>query len=751
MKNSLTTLKKIVQKVATAPTPDQQTATLVMEIQAAMKVDVCSLYLAAGVDELVLAATQGLASGSVGKVRMKIGVGLVGTTALTRHPLNVENALTHEKYRYFPETGEESYRGFMCVPLINMRHLVGVLVVQQKRRRKFTDDEEAFLITMAAQLAGISQQIVAQQGLGTAPARLSAVKRVAGVRGAAGIGIGKLHLIADGGFGTVPDCKTDNIDLEITAFREALRLTRHELGEGAASLSASLPGDVAEIFTLYSMLLDNSNLTGDIEMEIRQGNWAPGAIRSVVDKYASQFESMEDPYFRARGEDIRNIGGKLYHKLAGKTFVPTATTDLILVGDLISITDLARYPTEQVVGIVCTSGSALSHTAVLANALGIAAVMGTGEIKGLEEGAPAIVDGYQGEVVFDAPDALVAEYRGVRDRERNLLRELEHLKDEPAVTLDGVSIRLYTNTGLMADISPGLLRGAQGVGLYRSEIPFMVHDNFPTEDEQCAVYRHVLEAYRDKPVYIRTLDIGGDKALPYYSFKEENPCLGWRGIRFTLDNAAIFMTQVRAMLRASVGIDNLHILLPMVSRVDEVTSFREILLDALGQLQAEGYRVAVPRIGIMVEVPGAITLLPFLARRIDFISIGSNDLAQYLLAVDRNNPRVSGMFDNLHPAVLHQVHHIIRTARHLDLPVSLCGEMAADPLAALLLVGMGIDTLSMSAYNLPRIKWLIRSISFEDAATILEKALMLEHEKEIRSMVKSELVARGLGNIVALA
>lgn len=751
MKNSLTTLRKIVQKVATAPTPDQQTATLVMEIQAAMKVDVCSLYLADGVDELVLAATQGLASEAVGKVRMKIGVGLVGTTALTRHPLNVENALTHEKYRYFPETGEESYRGFMCVPLINMRQLVGVLVVQQKRRRKFTDDEEAFLVTMAAQLAGISQQIVAQQERTATPARVPGVKRVAGVRGAAGIGIGKLHLIADGGFGAVPDCKTDNIDLEITAFREALRLTRHELEEGAASLSASLPGDVTEIFAVYRMLLDNSNLTGDIELEIRQGNWAPGAIRSVVDKYALQFETMDDPYFRARGEDIRNIGGKLYNKLAGKTFVPTTATDLILVGDLISITDLARYRTEQVVGIVCTSGSALSHTAVLANALGIAAVMGTGEIKGLEESAPAIVDGYQGEVVFDAPEALVAEYRGVRDRERNLLRELEHLKDEPAVTLDRVSIRLYTNTGLMADISPGLLRGAQGVGLYRSEIPFMIHDNFPTEEEQCSVYRHVLEAYRNKPVYIRTLDIGGDKALPYYVFKEDNPCLGWRGIRFTLDNAAIFMTQVRAMLRASVGIDNLHILLPMVSRVDEVSSFREILLDALGQLQAEGYPVAVPRIGIMVEVPGAITLLPFLAHRIDFISIGSNDLAQYLLAVDRNNPRVSGMFDNLHPAVLHQVHHIIQTAKRLDLPVSLCGEMAADPLAALLLVGMGIDTLSMSAYNLPKIKWLIRSIAFDDAATILEKALMLEHEKEIRSMVKSELVARGLGNIVALA
>jgi phosphotransferase system enzyme I (PtsI)/phosphotransferase system enzyme I (PtsP) len=322
------------------------------------------------------------------------------------------------------------------------------------------------------------------------------------------------------------------------------------------------------------------------------------------------------------------------------------------------------------------------------------------------------------------------------------------LKDHPAITPDGFRVRLYANTGLLTDISPGLERGAEGIGLYRSEIPFMVHANFPTEEEQFQIYRNVLTAYTGKPVHMRTLDIGGDKALPYFSFTEQNPSLGWRGIRFTLDNAPIFMTQLRAMLRASEGMDNLRVLLPMVSRVDEVDGFQELLTDACNQLAEEGHHIARPAVGIMVEVPAAVALLPFIARRIDFISIGSNDLAQYLLAVDRNNPRVSGMFDNLHPAVIHEIHRITTEARQFDLPVGLCGEMASDPLAVVLLLGMGVDTLSMNAFNLLRIKWLIRSMPRTVAEKVLERALDLEHEDEIRSLTKEMLVEHELGELV---
>lgn len=277
----------------------------------------------------------------------------------------------------------------------------------------------------------------------------------------------------------------------------------------------------------------------------------------------------------------------------------------------------------------------------------------------------------------------------------------------------------------------------------------MEHDNFPTEEEQLQIYRQVLNAYAGKPVTIRTLDIGGDKALPYYRFSEENPYLGWRGIRFTLDNRPIFMTQIRALLRAAEDLDNLQILLPMVSRVDELDAFSGLLEDACQQLWTENYRIKKPPVGIMVEVPAAVNLLPFFARRINFVSIGSNDLTQYLLALDRNNARVSHLFDNLHPAVLREIYRIQQQCAELDLPVSLCGEMAADPLAVVLLLGMGIEALSMSAYSLPKIKWLIRMLPVEVAEKTLFDALQMGNERNIRSLIKQVLVEYGLGELVS--
>jgi phosphotransferase system enzyme I (PtsI)/phosphotransferase system enzyme I (PtsP) len=749
MEHSLVKLKEIVQQAATAASSEKQMSYIVSAVCRAMDVEVCTLYLADAQGVLSLAATDGLEFGSIGRVKLKTGEGLVGTVASSRHPLNVEDAAQHPAFHYFPETHEEKYCAFLGVPLVHLRQLIGVLVVQERKKRKFSDEEEAFLVTIAAQLAAIVATVTSSAYDDSAVSGSGATRRILGIKGSGGIGIGRIHVVSDAGLEQVADREVSDVAAELEKFRLALQQTRAELAEGSSALAASLPEDVAAIFSVYRMLLDSGNLLTDIEDKIRAGNWAPGAIRATVSEYARLFDAMEDPYFQARGEDIHNIGRKLSAKLRGDT-IPVAESSerLILAGELVSITDIARYRTDQLAGILCTAGSALSHTAVLANALGLPAVMGTGEIKDLSENALAVIDGHHGEVILNPSAAVVREFRVLAARERSLISGLEHLKDHPAITPDGFRVRLYANTGLLADISPGLERGAEGIGLYRSEIPFMVHENFPTEEEQFQIYRNVLTAYAGKPVHMRTLDIGGDKILPYYSFTEDNPNLGWRGIRFTLDNAAIFMTQLRAMLRASEGVDNLRVLLPMVSRVDEVDSFQELLTDACNQLAEEGHHIARPAVGIMVEVPAAVALLAFIARRIDFISIGSNDLAQYLLAVDRNNPRVSRMFDNLHPAVIHEIHRIITEARQLDLPVGLCGEMASDPLAVVLLLGMGVDTLSMSAFNLPKIKWLIRSIPRTAAEKVLERALDLEHENEIRSLTKEMLVEHELGELV---
>jgi phosphotransferase system enzyme I (PtsI)/phosphotransferase system enzyme I (PtsP) len=460
---------------------------------------------------------------------------------------------------------------------------------------------------------------------------------------------------------------------------------------------------------------------------------------------------MDDPYLRARHEDIRHLGNKLYSAWRGLRSAhdeQLPTTQTILVGAVVSVSDIARVPIEFLAGIVCFQGSNLSHTAVLANALGVPAVMGVGEIKGLHNKDTLVVDGNSAKVITRPGTSVLAEYEQLLKAEQQLKGELQALRDLPAETVDGTIVRLYANSGLLADISPGLQAGAEGLGLYRTEIPFMVSDTFPSEDEQLAVYRQILEAYGDKPVHMRVLDIGGDKPLPYFPIKEDNPALGWRGIRFCLDNSSLFMSQIRAMLRASEGRNNLRIMLPMVGSTSELVSFHALLNDALQQLLEEGIHVSRPPVGIMVEVPSAISQLGSWREQLDFISIGSNDLSQYLLALDRNNPRVATSYDHVHPAVLHEIARVIEIAQKTDLPLSVCGEMSSDPIAVVLLLGMGVRTLSMSAAQLPKIKWLLRRISLEHATTIVDEALLLNDARHIRKLVADRLYVLGAGEIL---
>lgn len=740
--NSIIQLKKIVQEVATITSPAEQMTYIVSAVRAAMQVDVCSLYIADSNKVLTLAATDGLNASAVGNVKLADGEGLVGSIAHSSHPLNLENAAQHPDYRYFPETDEEQYQSFLGVPLVHLRRLIGVLVVQEQQSRKFTDEEEAFLVTIAAQLAATASLEDVVENASTV------TQRIIGIKGAVGIGIGTIHLLAGNNLDKVLDQECTNVDQELEKFRAAIRECLLELDQGACSLEELRLENVAAVFSIYKMLLESQELVQGVEQRIRNGNWAEGSLRRTIREIAAKFDRMEDPYLRSRGEDIQNIGNKLYAKLRGHQASTCHDQNLILAGDLISIADIARFKREQLVGILCQSGSSLSHTAVLSTALGLPAVMGTGKIKNLEQSTPAILDGHHGQVILNPPAAVLEEFTELANREQHLFEELEELKELPAVTPDNFRVKLYANTGLMADVSPGLKRGAEGIGLYRSEIPFMEHETFPTEEEQLLIYRHALSAYAGSPVTIRTLDIGGDKALPYYNFSEENPYLGWRGIRFTLDNRPIFMTQIRAMLRASEGLDNLHILLPMVSRVDELDSFNLLIDDACAQLKNEGYKLQRPPVGIMVEVPAAVNLLPFFASRINFVSIGSNDLTQYLLALDRNNSRVSHLFDNLHPAVLQEIYRIVQKCRQTGLAVSLCGEMAADPLAVILLLGMKIDALSMSAYSLPKIKLLIRTLPAGFAEKILKQALEMDHENKIRELTRQTLLSFNLGKLV---
>ncbi|MFT5484639.1 MAG: phosphoenolpyruvate-protein phosphotransferase, partial [Halieaceae bacterium] len=681
MTNFQEQLAHIVQTAAAADKLVDKINLLVDSVHKVLTIDACSLYLANAEGEMQLYSSWGLAEQTVQHPRLPLDQGLVGLVAASRHPLNISDAEAHPNY-CMAEMEEDSFHGFCGVPLVQGTRVVGVLVARTHKLLQFNPEEEVFLVTLAAHL--ILLLVAANwNGLDETPIN----NRLNGIKGAPGIAVGQVRLVHESGLQSVTDIQCTDIDTAIAQWHELLVRVRDSVQWEKDSIKSDISDSVSSVFTVYQMVLNDPVFIERVESSIKGGLWLPAALRNAVQHFSDVFQGMEDPYFRARHEDVLHLGNKLFNTWQG--FAPPSTLPegaIVLAGPNVSVSDIAAIPVDRLVGIVCFAGSSMSHTAILANALDIPAVMGTGVIHELENDRAIIVDGDNATVWLDPETELLAKYQRQVEDHHFRTRRLATIRELPAITLDGVAMTLYANTGLLSDVMPGLASGAQGVGLYRTEIPFMAHPGFPTEDEQLIFYRHVLEAYRGMPVYMRTLDIGGDKQLPYFPIEDEaNPALGWRGIRFSLDNSPLLMTQVRAMLRASAGLDNLRILIPMVSSRHELEEFHGLLSDALAQLQAEGYLLTRPELGVMIEVPAAISQVASWRDQIDFVSIGSNDLTQYLLAVDRGNPRVAGRYDHLHPAVLREINRLLGITSELDLPVCVCGEMAADIEAVVLL------------------------------------------------------------------
>lgn len=675
--------------------------------------------------------------------------------AETAEPLNLDDAPDHPRYRFIAETGEERLHAFLGVPIIHHRKVLGILVIRQRARRRFDEDEVAFVVTVAAQLSGAIAHAEASGGIDGLRSTTGGdeTRHIDGLPGAPGVAVGTVMVVyppAD--LDAVPNRKVapDNIEAEVATFMAAVMAVQTDIQALSERLSPVLRAEDRALFDAYRLMLGSDSLVDKTVERIREGSWASGALRETVNEHARIFDEMDDPYIRERAEDIRDLGRRILVCLqSGKRSQPPYPDKTILVGEEITATMLAEVPHEKLAGVVSARGSSSSHVAILARALGVPAVVGADDLPVARlDGQTMIVDGYLGRLFIQPSPALLAEFARLEREEAELTAGLAELHDQPATTTDGVHIPLYANTGLLADIASSLNSGAEGIGLYRTEIPFMIRPRFPSEEEQRRVYRQVLESYAPRPVTLRTLDVGGDKELSYFPIEEDNPFLGWRGIRITLDHPEIFLVQLRAMLRASSGLDNLHLLLPMISNVTEIDDTLGLLERAWRDLTDSGETIARPRIGVMVEVPSAVYQAEALARRVDFLSIGSNDLTQYLLAVDRNNARVAGLYDSLHPAVLRAVMQVIEGAHRQNKPVSMCGEMAGDPAAALLLVGMGIDSLSMSASSLPRVKWVIRNFSHAQARDILTDTLTLEHPAAIRACVNERLTAAGLGSLV---
>jgi len=751
---TLSTIHKIVKSIDRSTDLSQALDNLVQGIHDALDVDVCSLYLSDNKSsENILMATYGLNQAVVGSIIIPYDEGLVGLVTQTMEPVNIDNAPVHPRFKYIPEIGEDPFLSFLGVPITHQGEHLAVLVIQQKSARRFSEQDIAFMTTLAALIAG---NIAFAKARGLIEGLLAGTSTsgglFSGVAGAPGISIGQGVVTYNPvDLSSVPNRYSADIAGEVSRFRSAINKAVTELQNIAKIYSKSLPEADRLLFDAYALIASDEDLIQSTIQRIHVGNWAPGALRETIDSYAAQFEAMENDYMRERANDMRDIGNRILGYLQAEEEndreYPEKT---ILVGENLSPIDLAKVPPEKLAGIVSGHGSGYSHLAILAHALNIPAVLGFSRQLPMSklDGNKLIIDGYQGQILVAPNEIELAAYEELVEGEAQLSRDLALLANKPAETPDGFRIKLYTNTGLLAGFTHAIDVGTEGIGLYRTELPFMSRENFPSEEEQTTLYRQVIEAYTPRPVTLRTLDVGGDKILPYFSIKEPNPFLGWRGIRLTLDHPDILLTQLRAMIRASKGYESLKILLPMITTTDELDRAIRFIHRAYEQVTNEGNVIKFPQIGAMIEVPSAVYQIEAIAKRVDFISVGTNDLIQYLLAIDRNNELVAKLFDPLHPAVLHALKDVADAATKYDKHISVCGEAAGDPVFAILLIALGVDSLSLSAGDLPRIKWVIRSFSREQTLELWDKAIQHEMAGPIRQMLTEELDKRGLGGLI---
>jgi phosphotransferase system, enzyme I, PtsP len=743
----LASLRNIVQEVNSARSLGQVLSIIVKEVRSAMQAGVCSVYLFDESDQrYVLMASEGLRIESIGKIRLAMREGLVGLVAAKEEPLNLENADKHPNFAYFEETGESPFHSFLGVPIIHHRKVLGVLVLQQETQRKFGDEEEAFVVTVCAQLSGAiahAEATGALRQLASAGRGKSREALFRGIPSSPGVGIGRVVLVSDSAdLASVPERFAKDSNAEIEIFRIALESAKQDMRNLGEGLESKLSSEEMALFEVYIRMLDDRSLGGEVIAAIIAGQAAQSAWSSVILKHVRTFQKMDDPYLRERAADVNDLGKRVlgYLQRNEKKSLPLPRR-IILVGEDLSASALADIPVSQLVGIVSVKGSSNSHMAIVGRALGVPTVMGAVDLPWAElEGHELIIDGFSGDVISRASRSMRRVYLQRQREERQLAKDLEKLRDIPCVTPDGTALSLWMNTGLRQDIAIALKSSAEGVGLYRTEIPFLMRSSFPTEDEQTVIYREQLQAFAPQPVTMRTLDIGGDKDLPYFPIEEENPFLGWRGIRISLDHPEIFLAQIRAMLRASEGLNNLRIMLPMISSVEELDRALELIDRAYDELlQEEGYSIERPAVGAMIEVPAAVYQVKELGRRVDFLSVGTNDLTQYLLAVDRNNPRVANLYQAMHPSVLRALKIIHEQALSVNCQVSVCGEVAGDPLGAVVLLGLGYENLSMSANSLLKVKSMLNQVYKSEARSLARRALRMSDASSVSVFLSDAL------------
>ena len=764
----VTLLSDVAGLVSRSHDLDETLGNVVDLVAKRLDADVCSVYLTdTDLRHLTLRATRGLTRESIGRVRLAFGEGLVGLAAKSAEPVATEDARTHPAYRYFPETGEERFRSLLAAPLIVSGVSIGVIVVQTVDPRRFETVDVELLrtcaqliapVVMNAQLLALvslnkeDQQRVGSEleisGVRAVPPARRANLAVHGIATSRGVATGPIYFLEDPldleriEYEPSPDAEQERRDLlgAVESARRELHGVRDEVGERFGP-------EFSAVFNTHIQILEDKGFVSKLEKAVRERADALRALREVAAAYRRMFEGLEDPYFRDRGVDVEDVTRRVMAQLLGVRHhnIPLSEGAILVTSNLLPA-HFALFDTEKVAAIVSEHGGPTSHGAIFARALEIPAVTGAkGILDASRPGQLAIVDGATGVVYLDPDDGLRAEYARAQQRYTLAVEHLDALASRPAETRDGRRVVLSANVGLVADLRLCERHGAEGIGLFRTELLVLAKGGMPPEDEQEQLYERVATAIAPDRVTIRTLDLGGDKAIPNLGVeREDNPQLGLRSIRLSLAHEGAFRAQLRAILRASAN-RNVRLLLPMISSLGELRRARELIEGEKEALRRKGrdFDPDIP-VGIMIEVPGAALIADTLAREADFFSIGTNDLTQYTLAVDRGNERVAHLYEPLHPAVLRLIDRTVRAARKAHRPVSVCGEVASHPLAVPVLVGLGIEELSGTAGAVPVVKEIVRALDSGEAAKDARAALEAATAAEVHAIAAARLRAAGL-------
>lgn len=707
-------LKRLRDVMAGPGSAQERLDQVVKVIAADMVAEVCSVYIKRAGEMLELFATEGLKSESVHQTRLRIGEGLVGDIGAHARALALADAQAHPQFAYRPETGEEAYASLMGVPILRSGRVLGVLVVQNKTRRQYSEEEIEHLETIAMVLAELvatgelikPTEMLSTEGNAMLPSRLEGVR----INGGLGIGHAVLHQRQV----IIRRVVAEDADEEILRFREALAGMQSAIDRMIDAVDRDGAGEHRDILETYRMFAEDRGWIGRIAEAIKTGLTAEAAVQKVQNDTRARMAQVTDAYLRERLLDLDDLAARLLQHLSGDVdlLVDLPPADAVLIARSMGPAELLDYERGTLRALVLEEGSPTSHVAIVAKALDIPVV---GRVSGIlskvEAGDQVIVDGDNGIVMVRPGDDVMDHFATAmvaRQERQQAFAALRHL---PAETRDGNHVSLFLNAGMLADLTHVEETGASGVGLYRTEIPFMIRSAYPDLPSQIDIYQRVIDRLGDRPVVFRTLDVGGDKRLPYFTYDDdENPAMGWRAIRISLDRPAMLRHQLRAMIRAAAG-RPLSIMFPMVSEVAELDSALAVLAMEVARESTRGANLPSPlSVGVMVEVPALCWQIDQVLERVDFLSVGSNDLMQFLFASDRGSPLLADRYDTLAPAMMKLLQMLVHKADAAAKPITVCGEMAGRPLEAMALLALGYRRLSMTPAAIGPIKTMVRSL-----------------------------------------